>query len=279
MRKWLSIFSLLLAFSPLVPSQPDKAADKKQQLTKPSQPAVIPTDGQNKQSSGQQNQTKPDADPPRWYTPLERPDWWLVIVAALTGGVVGWQSFATAKSAKAAKKNIDLVISQNQPRLAVSFEWNGFVPPSEWALEPDPRLTIAFSISVTNQGRGDAFDVKTFAAVVVKEDREFPLIKSALQIPDFPIFLKAQGEEVKFEVPHGPRFPTVGDIEDIRAETTFMHLFGYIAYTDTFGMGQCHPFRWVWKNFEWAENGQLIDDSGWNPIQRPEDTYDCQRSN
>src|ERR1700729_1968622 len=105
MRKWLSIFSLLLAFSPLVPSQPDKAADKKQQLTKPSQPAVIPTDGQNKQSSGQQNQTNPDADPPRWYTPLERPDWWLVIVAALTGGVVGWQSFATAKSAKAAKKN------------------------------------------------------------------------------------------------------------------------------------------------------------------------------
>jgi hypothetical protein len=40
----------------------------------------------------------PKSSPPHWYTSSE---WWLVIVAALTAGFIGWQSRETARAAKA----------------------------------------------------------------------------------------------------------------------------------------------------------------------------------
>jgi len=63
---------------------------------------------------------KADEKPHRWYTPFERPDWWILIVAAATGGMVGWQAWETRKSAEATERSIALQTQSLRPRLSVS---------------------------------------------------------------------------------------------------------------------------------------------------------------
>jgi hypothetical protein len=83
MLKRLAILAIAAFMAVCVSSQPNKAADQKQQPTKQEQPTAVTPNGPNKHASGQKDQPQPKADAPEWYTALERPDWWLVMVAAL----------------------------------------------------------------------------------------------------------------------------------------------------------------------------------------------------
>jgi hypothetical protein len=51
---------------------------------------------------------------PHWYTPLKRPEWWLVILAIPTLIFVGWQARETARSAKAAQGNAEALINSER---------------------------------------------------------------------------------------------------------------------------------------------------------------------
>jgi hypothetical protein len=112
MLKRLAIFAFLLAVTPMALGQPDKTVERKQESAKQSQPSVLSVDSPNKHASGQENEDKPEATSPEWYTALERPDWWLVVIAGLTGCVIGWQSWETRKAAKGAKGAADASLAQ-----------------------------------------------------------------------------------------------------------------------------------------------------------------------
>jgi hypothetical protein len=73
MLKSLAIFGLLLVLAPMVPGQPNKAAEQKQESAKQSQPAVLSTDSPNKQDSSQTDQPKPGSNSPAGNTAVERP--------------------------------------------------------------------------------------------------------------------------------------------------------------------------------------------------------------
>ncbi len=155
------IFAVFAAVG--VPGQPDKAADQKQEATKQSQPAVLPADGQNKQDSSQTDQPKADLNPPKWYAPLERPDWWLVIVAALTGGVICWQSVETRKAAQGAFLNAQAVINAERPWMLVS-------------VKSSLGEIGGFDVSVKNKGRTPAMVSEAWmGCVAVKKVSELPL--------------------------------------------------------------------------------------------------------
>ena len=55
-----------------------------------------------------------------WYTPFEDPNWWLVIVASLTGLFIGWQAWETRKSAESTAKQGALQREMLRPRLTIS---------------------------------------------------------------------------------------------------------------------------------------------------------------
>ena len=94
-------------------AQPDKTADKNNQHTPNSQPAVVAAPPE-KQRDGSADQTKTSSYPPSWYAPLQKPDWWVVIVAGLTGIVIGWQSFETRRAATATERSIRAVRRQSR---------------------------------------------------------------------------------------------------------------------------------------------------------------------
>ena len=123
MSKWLAIFGLLLASAPVMPGQPDQASKPKQstanQVQKESNP--VGATEVDKQASGQTDEAKAEANPPDWYTALERPEWWLVILGFGTLAVVLWQTVQTKKAAQAALLNAQAVIDAERAWLTVSI--------------------------------------------------------------------------------------------------------------------------------------------------------------
>ena len=111
LKLWVIVISLVISatfLAPTVSGQPDKAANQKQEPAKQGQPTVATPNSPNKQPSGQTDQSKANADSPKWYAALERPDWWLVWIAFFTGGVICWQSWETRKAAQSAERQIAL---------------------------------------------------------------------------------------------------------------------------------------------------------------------------
>jgi len=88
-------------------THPDKTADKKASDTTQSPPSVILAFPEHA-NSGNTDQSKPNLDAPHHDAPLKRPDWWVVIVATVTGLFVAWQAFETRKAADASWKSIAL---------------------------------------------------------------------------------------------------------------------------------------------------------------------------
>jgi hypothetical protein len=115
MLKRLAIVGLLLIPAPMVAGQPNQTPNSKQEPAKQGQPA-----GPNKQASGQANQSESDPSPPKWYAPLERPDWWLVVLGFGTLAVVSWQTRMLARSVKAAQTAADAAETSAKAAMGVA---------------------------------------------------------------------------------------------------------------------------------------------------------------
>lgn len=98
MLKSLAILAVLCVLAGVVPGQLNKAADQKQGHAAQSQPAVINPVSSNEQNHSQPNQPKPGSNPPSGHTSFKWPrwvfdsNWWLVIIAGLTGIFIGRQA-------------------------------------------------------------------------------------------------------------------------------------------------------------------------------------------
>lgn len=209
------------------------------------------------------------------YSLLQWPDGITALAIILTLGAIVWQSDETRRSARSAEEGMRYLVAKEQPRLAVNFVWDGFIPPSGWEAEEYPELAINFTLSVVNQGLGNAYDVRAYASAVVLKRADHPRLETAARIESFPTFLKAEGEPVETEIPRNQQFPRAEDAQAISERALFMHLFGYIRYVDPLGYPRSHPFRWHWKPFEWYEGGQLVDESGWIEVYLEEDQKYC----
>jgi hypothetical protein len=166
MLERLAILGLALALAPVVSGQPNQAPNSRQQPAKQSKPAVIPANGPNGQANVQTNQ----ADPPKWYKALERPDWWLVIIAGLTGCVISWQSWEMRKAAetglestKAALLNAQALINSERPWILITTK-------------PRVHGLPGFDVFAENKGRTPAAIVaKYWNAVIVENVEQLPV--------------------------------------------------------------------------------------------------------
>jgi hypothetical protein len=137
-----------------VSCQPNKTARDENQPTKQSQPTVTAADGKDKQSTSYTNQPKASGNAPagnasfkrsRWWSDS---NWWLVIAAFATGGVVAWQAWGTKKAADAALLNAQAVINTERAKLLFEFE--------RIFISEDIGGRTAFRIYATNYGRSPA---------------------------------------------------------------------------------------------------------------------------
>lgn len=57
-----------------------------------------------------------------WYATLERPDWWVAIIATLTGLAVAWQSFETRRATQAMRASNRATAQSQRARLSIHHE-------------------------------------------------------------------------------------------------------------------------------------------------------------
>jgi hypothetical protein len=163
MLKCLAIVGLLLAVAPVVSSQPNKAPDPEKQRAKQSQPAVPPADSQNKQNSSQTDQAKPGSNAPAGNATVERshwwtkPDWWLLLIAAVTAGFICWQSWETRKASSGAFLNAQALINAERPWIMVTVE--EVIGPMG-----------GFNLYMTNKGRTPAMVTGAYIGCVAVKD-------------------------------------------------------------------------------------------------------------
>jgi hypothetical protein len=129
MLKSLAILATWLISAGIMAGQANKDARPNPQPAKQEQPALHAANGEQGQGNAGNDKGKPDSVSPRRDTSLERPqvwwrdsNWWLVIVAALTGGVICWQSWETRKASQAALLNAQAVINAERPWLLMIVE-------------------------------------------------------------------------------------------------------------------------------------------------------------
>jgi hypothetical protein len=120
MKQIFAIAALLCALAVNVASEPNKAPTDNQQSAQPKSPASLAPENNDVTT----NQTEyPNNDAPQWRTAIKRPEWWLVIIAALTGIAIAYQAREMTRSTKEMKASTDiakkaLVLTQ-RPRIVV----------------------------------------------------------------------------------------------------------------------------------------------------------------
>lgn len=129
MRKWLAIFGLVLLSTGIVTIQGDEDSGPSQLPTKQHQPALHPPDTKNGQADPDSGQTQTNSNTPTGNASLKPPkiwwrdpNWWLVIVAALTGGVIFAQSREMGISTRAMNDSIRLQEADLRPWLLVKIK-------------------------------------------------------------------------------------------------------------------------------------------------------------
>jgi hypothetical protein len=182
---------------------------------------------------GQPN-AAPDAQP-KWYAALERPDWWLVIIAALTGAAIAWQSMETRRAVKGTQEaaratllNAQYLVNSERPWLlayATGAE-------SENASEDGkpPRLEW----EVKNVGKTPARLVESAARFVFNLDEE-PLPDGEAESHNGRILVP--GGTLKFKshwyTMKDGKYRRLFDAPPITA-LDLLCGFGFVKYRDTF---------------------------------------------
>lgn len=119
MPKRLTILVMWLLCAGALASQPSKVANSTGHDAKQGEPAILSEQGMKEHLPSQSNQVKADSKMPSENASIERFHWWsdtnvwLVIIAAITGSFICWQSWETHKSAEATRKSVELSADAN----------------------------------------------------------------------------------------------------------------------------------------------------------------------
>ncbi len=139
--------------------KPHRAGKDKDSVSQHEQPSPVVTYAYDANCCTTQTAPKSNQQMNHWYTSLQDPNWWLVIVAAGTGGVVSWQAWetrkaaeATLRAAKATEATVTFVGQQTELQI---HERRGIIRLSCEPIEVDHTGTERFlvgTLKLTNIG-------------------------------------------------------------------------------------------------------------------------------
>jgi hypothetical protein len=250
MLKRLAMLASLAILAVCVPGQPNKTSDNKEQPASKGQPAVIAAESPSQQPNTEENKPKSDSDPPKWYTALERPDWWLVIVGAIASGLAYGTLRAIAKQAQAQ-------MIAERAWLVIGSGMGNYQP--TWGVD-SPK----FSWRILNAGNTPAqiFETQCKYELVSSVD-----LYNLPPDPEYPLPIEMSGHllaphnEIVYSVPL-IEFPNTQPIDlphetvnAIKEGLAHLRAYGYVKYRDAFGENRESRFceRYVW--YGTAEDG------------------------
>jgi hypothetical protein len=164
--------------------QPNQASTGKQKPAAQSQPSVVSTNGNDQQHPSGQDQPKTGNNPPSSDTAVQLShwwsdsNWWLVIVAVFTGGVIGWQAWETRKAAKATadaanaaygsltfmEAQLELTREKERARLELNVQHTDL----DVEVAGEDLAHLIATISVRNIGASKAFIGRTSGTLITR---------------------------------------------------------------------------------------------------------------
>lgn len=104
-------------FTCLVSAQPNQTSKNKQPCAQPKESVTVVVEKQ--EIPAEQAESKPQTEPPHWYTSLKGPEWWLFIAAVFTLGAVIYQAKETAQATQAMRDGVVMQSESLRPRLTI----------------------------------------------------------------------------------------------------------------------------------------------------------------
>ncbi len=151
----------------------------------------------------------------------------MVIVAALTGGVIGWQSCETRKAAEASRDTIALVLSKERPRISVS------PPVGDLSLNMLQLIWMdPINVDISNDGFTQALNVSAHGGVFAIESSAPPPMEKLRNLA-IPTIIKAESAPISAAL-HFVDGLMVGGADET-PEMFFIHAIGRITYEDFLG--------------------------------------------
>ncbi len=197
---------------------------------------------------------KADSYTPKWYTPLERPEWLTVIIATFALLVIGWQSWETRKAAEASQKsvetaaqNIELYISKERARLRIEMK------PLAFPSQADPAYnTVDFNVAI--YGPTDAFVTESLCVAYfypwqVIDNPDLANL-AMLPIHSLTSVIRANSPPIECYAFLNIDASSTNDnvtIAEIKAKRLAVGIRGFIKYRDVFGRDRETAFRYVWR--------------------------------
>jgi hypothetical protein len=197
----------------------------------------------------------------KWY---EKSDWWLVIIAAFTGGAICWQSWETRKAAKSAGVAADAAITQtntmkDRERARLSIH-TVFMPLLAYNTRTAiGEIPLKVTLLIINDGNSWAFNIRAeghFDIEKLIDEPEVCVSDESLEWYrlNMPTTIRSIGKESQTEivVTHMPNTKKDWYALDVktanalrRGELT-LKIGGEITYEDTFGDEHKTPFFYLW---------------------------------
>jgi hypothetical protein len=220
------------------PTGGGKPAGSQNKLAAPS------TNYDRKQTSDRTEPAETHPDSIKWYTNLERPDWWLVIIGALTGIVIGWQSFETRRAAQAMRDSNLATASSQRARLSINAQHRD--------TERGHRTDRRFQLIATNFGKtiAEVFEVATKLA------HQGPELFKHLETMDFPLpvpnrfrepYLIQPGEHWQIAEIDISEVVEPGMEIEIESGRRIAVWYGWIIYRDFVGQAHQRKFFYMYS--------------------------------
>lgn len=143
-------------FAVSMSGQPNKGAARHKDDSSPKAPSTAIFVQDNEQCSPAEPHAT-GSNPPKWYAPIKRPEWWLVVAAFVTLGIIARQTVDTRRAAEAALQNAQAVIRAERPWIVVKI---------------DHGEANQFSIKAKNVGRTPAKIVAIYGEIIFLRNGE-----------------------------------------------------------------------------------------------------------
>jgi hypothetical protein len=185
---------------------------------------------------------KANDDTPHWYTPLKKPDWWVVGIALVTLAVLYKQAKEMERATRAMERSSGVLMDTEQGRIVTYWEKMIHLDASRKGVH-DGALSHRFNWAVGNIGKTQAEVTKLWA--------RFVAVKSLGDLPQKPDYsarneIVYQGEPLQpsstkkpqsewFSTPLETALSYVEMEAKHRQLGCFLYAYAYVRYVDIWG--------------------------------------------
>jgi hypothetical protein len=195
-----------------------------------------------------------------------KPDWWVLVVAICTGGVIAWQSWETRKSAHAAKTAAESSLKQAEAQITSERAWLS-IRSSMDGYRPYAEDVFVYKWRIENRGNTPARLIETQCRY---ELVRHTALTNLAPVPIYPApislcgFLLPPGEAAQYKTgltseANGESIERLeeADIKTIMMGMYYLRVYGYVQYLDAFENVRESRFceHYIWPSDARKESG------------------------